>query len=169
MDNPINALNKLNNPTQLMKEIAGDMMNAVNQNFEQDGRPKWQELAKSTIKDRERKGKWPGGLLQRSRGLFNSITKSSDSTTAIVGTNKEYAAIHQLGGTIYQAPRSETFQRNRYKKGSKKGSFKKGTQEGKQGFTFKEHWIKIPARPFLQLTDSDLEGIKTRILKWITE
>ena len=70
------------------------------------------------------------------------------------GTNKEYAAIHQLGGTSTQGARSELFVRNRYKRGAKKGQFKKGTKAG-QGFTFGERKINIPARPFLGLSAGD--------------
>lgn len=71
-----------------------------------------------------------------------------------IGTNKEYAAIHQLGGTSTQGARSELFVRNRYKRGAKKGQFKKGTKAG-QGFTFGERKINIPARPFLGLSAGD--------------
>lgn len=83
----------------LMKNIAGIMADSVEENFAQQGRPKWQQLAKSTIEQRVRAGKWPGMILQLSQGgLASSITSHYDENSAIVGTNKVYAAIHQFGG-----------------------------------------------------------------------
>ena len=80
----------------------------------------------------------------------------------MVGANKEYAAIHQLGGTIMQGARSELFLRNRYKRatktGRKKGMFKKGTTAGR-GLTFRERRIVIPARPFLGLSPENSKEI----------
>jgi len=48
-----------------------------------------------------------------------------------IGTNKEYAAIHQMGGTRTQGARSELFVRNRYKRGAKKASSKKERKPGR--------------------------------------
>ena len=91
---------KTENLRPLMKNIAGIMEDSVEENFKQEGRPdKWQELAKSTIKQRTKKGHWPGKILQVSQtGLASSITSKYDNDSAMVGTNKPYAAIHQLGG-----------------------------------------------------------------------
>lgn len=82
----------------LMQNIAGILEDSVEENFEQEGRPKWQKLSKATIKERSKKGHWPGMLLQMRGELASSITSSYDSNTAIVGTNKVYAVIHQFGG-----------------------------------------------------------------------
>jgi phage virion morphogenesis protein len=83
----------------LMRNIAGIMADSVEENFAQQGRPKWQQLAKSTIEQRVKAGKWPGMILQLSQGgLASSITSHYDENSAVVGTNKVYAAIHQFGG-----------------------------------------------------------------------
>jgi phage virion morphogenesis protein len=89
---------KMGNMRPVMRVIAGIMHDAVEENFEKEGRPKWKPLKKSTIKQRERKGHWPGKILQVSGQLASSITQKATSTSAIVGTNKKYAAIHQFGG-----------------------------------------------------------------------
>ena len=48
-----------------MKHIAGIMLDSVEENFEKEGRPdKWTSLAKPTIKQRIKKGYWPGRILQ---------------------------------------------------------------------------------------------------------
>ncbi|MDD3238388.1 MAG: phage virion morphogenesis protein [Candidatus Gastranaerophilales bacterium] len=83
----------------LMKNIAGIMANAVEENFEQEGRPhKWQELAESTIKKRKKTKHWPGRILQVEGQLATSITTQYDNESAVIGSNLAYAAIHQLGG-----------------------------------------------------------------------
>ncbi|MDD3012599.1 MAG: phage virion morphogenesis protein [Candidatus Gastranaerophilales bacterium] len=97
------ALEKLISKTQnlrpLMKNIAGTMIDSVEENFEKEGRPdKWTFLAKSTIKQRTKKGYWPSRILQMRGELAASITSKYDDNSAIIGTNKIYAAIHQFGG-----------------------------------------------------------------------
>lgn len=82
----------------LMKSIAGTMADAVEENFKQEGRPEWTKLKDSTIKLRTQKGYWPGKILQMRGELAASITSQYNENSAIVGTNKVYAAIHQFGG-----------------------------------------------------------------------
>ena len=92
-------VSKTENLRPLMKNIAGIMMDSVEENFEKEGRPeKWQGIAKSTIKQRTKKGYWPGRILQVRGELAASITSKYDENSALVGTNKVYAAIHQFGG-----------------------------------------------------------------------
>ena len=97
------ALNQLADKTSdlrpLMKNIAAILEDSVEENFEQEGRPKWEMLKPSTIKQRKKIKKWPGMILQVSQGgLASSITSYYDENSAVVGTNKVYAAIHQFGG-----------------------------------------------------------------------
>ena len=89
---------KVNDMTPVMQIIAGIMHDAVEENFEKEGRPKWPSLAPATIKQRAKKGHWPGKILQQSGQLAASISRRATSNSAIVGTNKVYAAIHQFGG-----------------------------------------------------------------------
>ena len=92
-------ISKTANLRPLMKNITAIMMDSTEENFEKEGRPdKWTSLAKSTIKQRTKKGYWPGRILQVRGELAASITSKSDDNSAVVGTNKAYAAIHQLGG-----------------------------------------------------------------------
>ena len=83
----------------LMKNIAGIFASAAEDNFAEEGRPdKWQDLSKVTKKLREKKGKWPGQILQVSGQLASSVNTYYDNDSAVIGSNIEYAAIHQLGG-----------------------------------------------------------------------
>jgi phage virion morphogenesis protein len=81
-----------------MRRAAGIMADAVEENFEQEGRPKWKSLATTTILQRILHDSWPGKILQESGGLARSITRHYDATSALVGTNSVYAAIHNFGG-----------------------------------------------------------------------
>jgi phage virion morphogenesis protein len=116
---------KSENLRPLMKNIAGIFASATEDNFKNEGRPdKWTELSEATKKQRTKKKKWPGQILQVSGQLASSISTQYDDESAIIGSNLDYAAIHQLGGQA--------------------GKNKK---------------IEIPARPYLKLTDEDLNEI----------
>lgn len=109
----------------LMKNIAGIFASSTEENFKEEGRPdKWQDLADITKEKRQKKHKWPGQILQVEGQLAASVNTQYDDESVVIGSNKDYAAIHQLGG--------------------KAGRNKK---------------VKIPARPYLQLTDDDFEEI----------
>jgi len=94
----INQLkNRAENRRPLMESLSGIMHDAVEENFEQEGRPAWQDLKQKTKDARARKNKWPGKILQVSGQLVNSIQSQATENEAVVFTNKEYAAAHQFG------------------------------------------------------------------------
>ena len=83
----------------LMKNIAGIFASATEENFKNEGRPdKWTELSEATKKQRTKQKKWPGQILQVSGQLASSISTQYDGKSAVIGSNLDYAAIHQLGG-----------------------------------------------------------------------
>ena len=92
------AADQMANTRPLMASMAGIMHRAVEDNFEQEGRPKWKDLQPGTKLARAKTGNWPGKILQRSGALAASIQQDFDATHAVVGTNKVYAAIQQFGG-----------------------------------------------------------------------
>ena len=109
----------------LMKNIAGILAYSTEENFANEGRPdKWLDLSERTKKQRKKTGHWPGQILQVSGQLASSINTYYDDESAIIGSNLDYAAIHQLGGQ-----------------------------------TGKNKSVSIPARPYLLLTDENLEEI----------
>lgn len=98
------------------------------------------------VNNKKNKGK---AILINTGRLRRSIrVVSSDTTQATIGSSVPYAKIQNEGGVIHQGARSELFVRNRYSKGSKKGSFKKGVKAG-HGLTFGERNITIPKRQFM--------------------
>jgi len=92
--------------TPAMRKAAGIMVDAVEENFEQEGRPKWKSLAASTLRQRAKEGS-TGKILQRSGNLARSITRHFDATSAVVGSNLPYARIQQLGGKAGRGHKSE--------------------------------------------------------------
>ena len=83
----------------LMKNIAGVFAYSTEENFANEGRPdKWLDLSERTKKQRTKTGHWPGQILQVSGQLASSINTYYDDESAIIGSNLDYAAIHQLGG-----------------------------------------------------------------------
>lgn len=89
---------KSENLRPLMKNIAGIFAYSTEENFKEEGRPKWQNLKDSTIKQRTKKKQWPGMILQVTGQLASSVNTYYDDDSAVIGSNLAYAAIHQLGG-----------------------------------------------------------------------
>lgn len=158
-----------------MAEISHIMWDAVEENFAQEGRPHWLGLAPSTLQARvgtalkknggiHKSGAWSiklgqravqsGKILQRSGRLAGSITPSSDGTSATVGTNVVYAAIHQFGGET-KAHVIEPRFKNALAFG---GIFAKRVNHPGS---------KIPARPFLMLTDGDGAKIEAVMVDYL--
>lgn len=83
----------------LMKNIAGIFASVTEENFKNEGRPdKWTELSEATKKQRTKQKKWPGQILQVSGQLALSVNPQYEDNSAVIGSNLDYAAIHQLGG-----------------------------------------------------------------------
>lgn len=132
----------------VMRAIAEVMHEAVLENFIQEGRPKWQGLKPP--------GRPGGKILQVKGHLLNSITPASDNDNAVVGTDLKYAAIHQFGGKT----RAHEI-RPRNKKALAFGGrvVKKVNHPGSN----------IPARPFLLLTDQDVDEIEGTMNDYLRE
>ena len=95
----LNLAQRTENLRPLMKNIAGIFAYSTEENFKEEGRPdKWVDLAESTKKQRTKKRKWPGQILQVEGKLAASVNTQYDDDSAVIGSNLEYAAIHQLGG-----------------------------------------------------------------------
>jgi phage virion morphogenesis protein len=126
------VLNKSSDMSPVTKMIGKIMLNAVRENFEQEGRPKWPPLSHTTIKERRKKGFWPGRILRRDDSLLSSIFSRNGLSSAEVGTDKPYARILHSGG--------------------KAGRGRK---------------VTIPPRPFLTLTDEDVNEIKDVLKRFL--
>ena len=145
-------IKQLEHREPLMREMAAAMADAVEENFAQQGRPAW--MGWSPNYARQRQG---GKILQKSGRLASSITSFSTNDEATVGTNVKYARIHQEGGEIKIAARSQKAYHRQNKDGSIGNRFvKKSRANFEQWNTIGAYKIKMPARPFLHLTDDDV-------------
>lgn len=140
------AANEMTNTRLLMRSVAGIMFRAVEDNFEQEGRPKWKDLHPGTKQGRHLQGTWPGKILQRSGSLASSIVQDFDGTRAIVGTNKIYGPIHQFGGKT----------KAHVIKARNKRALSFGGIVVRQ---VNHPGSNIPARPYLRLTPRDMRDI----------
>ena len=128
----------------LMREIAAQMHDAVNENFAQQGRPAWLGIARE------------GMILQKSGRLANSIVEDSDNDSAVVGTNVEYGPIQQFGGKTRP---HVILPRNKQALAFNGRVVKKVNHPGSD----------IPARPFLMLTGEDEEKLVTTVGDYLTQ
>lgn len=166
------TLDKLLRATQqrygLMTALAGSMLDAVETNFEQQGRPKWMGWSPAYAK---RRG--PGQILQKSGRLAASIRAAVTNDEATVGTNVRYARIHNEGGEIRHGARTQDLYFKQYKNGRVGNRFvKKRNSNFVQSATIGAYTVNMPKRPFLQLIDDDireLENTGTRYLKGVID
>lgn len=150
-------IKKLEHREPLMREMAAAMGDAVEENFAQQGRPAWMGWKSNAYWAKRRGGK----ILQKSGRLAASITQYSTNDEATVGTNVKYARIHQEGGEINIAARSQKAYYRQNKDGSLNHRFAKKSQANfEQWNTIGAYKIKMPARPFLHLTEDDVERME---------
>lgn len=84
----------------LMRGIAAELLSQTEENFAEEGRPDWADLSETTTERRAKTGNWPGQILQiSSAGLAASVTSHADDSSALVGSNKPYAAMMHFGGS----------------------------------------------------------------------
>lgn len=123
----------------------------IKERFEKEQSPsgeKWKPLSDMTKTIRSKKH--PTGdmrILQDNGNLRESIQYEAGNNYVKVGSVLKYARIHQFGGTINVSNKQR---RVLYRKGFRVG-----------------RTIKIPARPFLGITASELKHIKSMFRNYI--
>jgi phage virion morphogenesis protein len=138
-----------------------------------DGRA-WKPLAAATVKARTRKGQTPLTILRsNSKGkvgspLAGSINYQADDAEVRIGSPKEYAAIHQLGGTIQKPARAAKIYRMREADGSIGRRFaQKSKADVVTDVTIPAHTVTIPSRPFIGISRDDEGGILEDAEAWL--
>lgn len=151
-----------------MREIAGDMLDSVQENFAREGRPqRW--------KPSRRARKQGGMTLRDTNRLYRSIIARSDAMSAMVGTNVRYAAIHHYGGEIKHPARDRVLHFRQVTRGSmthgRPGTGDTFAKKGKAHYAMKvsgkAYTIRMPARPYMMLDDSDIRRIVMRIGRYL--
>ena len=143
--------------------LAGEILvESVETNFEQSGRPAWKDLSEKTkhIRRLHRKvsidtetGLESFNILVRkgkSGGLMGSIFHKAFKNSLIIASNKVYAPVHQFGAKKGEFGTIQV----------KVGEHQRRTQKGKVAVKAHEKqmmtpWGDIPARPFLMVQDED--------------
>lgn len=80
----------------LMKNIAGVFAYSTEENFKEEGRPKWTDLAESTKKQRKKTAHYPGQILQVTGQLASSVNTYYDDDSAVIGSNLEIMTVYRL-------------------------------------------------------------------------
>ena len=158
-----------------MTKIADTLFFSTQRRFETksgpDGQP-WTPFARSTLRRMPARRSVPQ-LLRDSGRLYASLTTAVDAHSAeigpnityrtdVFGTNIVYANIHQFGGTIAMPARegSATFRLLVEGAARRAGSRLRFAKSGeRRRFQVPAYTIRIPARPYLGLSDADKADI----------
>jgi phage virion morphogenesis protein len=132
---------RLENPQPMWDEVGGYLVVKTQNRFQTSTAPD------GSVWPQSFRAKFAGGkTLVDSARLFQSITHNASATGVEVGTNVEYAAIHQFGGTIH-AKTSKGLNWSYRKAGANQKSWARKMS------------VTIPARPFLGIDDEDTSQI----------
>jgi len=162
----IEGLKKRLNPNkELMTAIAGEMLASVEDNFRNQGANVpggWPALSPATIKQKQRKNRVLS-ILQSQGRMLKANKASATNDTAMVSNNAGYAAIHNYGGTINIGTRERMLRHRTNAKGDLLTNeqyphlliFAKKSHKRVREISLvqRAYSIKIPARPFMVLTD----------------
>lgn len=150
------VLRAAESPAAIMADIADYLVFSTQRHIESERGPDgaWPRLSPRTA--RRRKAGF-AHMLRVTNRLYQSITGDSGADYALVGSNLEYARIHQLGGTIEKAARQQTIyqswdaRRDRFDarfRAKARSNFARDVEIG-------AHQITVPARPYLYIDETD--------------
>lgn len=151
------AVDVLQNPQAMFRDMGEYMLIALDARFESqtepDGTP-WQPLSPAYQK---RKRKNQDKILTLDGYLKNTLRYQVSDNELAVGSNRIYAAIHQFGGEIQVAARSQQAYFNHDSKSGEVGPrfVNKRRANFSQWVTLGPYTIKIPARPWLGTSSQD--------------
>ena len=152
-------LQRLQHPQAVFADIGEYLVRQVEQRFESETGPdgeKWAALHPGT-----RAAKNHPKILSESLQLRRSIVHQETDDGLVMGSNKIYAAIHQLGGTT--RPHTITA---RHKKAL---AWPGMGEDGHPVRSVQHPGSVVPARPYLGLSTSDKEEVLTLLAEHLTE
>ncbi len=156
------------------KVVGERLLASTKKRFAQERDPNgapWTPLKPATIKGRIRKGQNPAGILRARGYLAGSINKAATQDEVRIGSPSDYAAIHQLGGTIKKAARTAKIYRAENKDGTLGRRFVKAKLKKARAteVTIPAHSITIPSRPYIGISADDADGIYRHAVRWLTD
>lgn len=161
-------IERLGDLTTPLNDIAEYLHQSTDDRFTKqvapDGSP-WAPLAPSTLARKK------GGRILRNKGTLQDTLRHLVSNNELAfGTDRPYGAIHQYGGKIEQAARSQQVYFRQGKDGSVGNRFVKKRQSNfAQWITRGSHDTEIKARPYLGLSAEDDAEILVIIRNYLLE
>lgn len=137
---------KITDTHHLLEGIGNILVTNTQRRFDKEESPKGEKWKKS-----QRAILQNGKTLTDKGQLKKSIASQIQGDTVIVGTNKEYARIHQFGGVIKP----------------KKGKYLKFKNPDGTWSLVKE--VTMPPRPFIGISDDDIDDAKHLIADFMKD
>ena len=138
------AAKKLGNTQALMESVGEALVSGTLKRFDAEEDPQGNQWEPSGRASEE-----GGQTLTNTARLRDSIDYAATPDKVMVGSNLPYARIHQLGGVIVP-------------KKAKKLVFK-----GHDGTTRAVDKVTIPARPYLGVSESDLDDVRAAMADFL--
>jgi phage virion morphogenesis protein len=136
------TVDRVKHQEPMWNDIGFELLKSVEANFDAEGRPAWEDWDPAYGEMKEAGDK----ILTASGQLRRSMTHDPDSSGVTIGSDLEYAAIHQFGGkTKPHEIRARHAQALHFFMGQTEAFAKVVQHPGSV----------IPARPFLKFTDDD--------------
>jgi len=159
----------LDDPRRMLLDMGEYLLQSTQARFSSQTGPDgtaWQALTPAYMR---RKKKNKSRILVLEGYLKNLLRYQATRDELVLGSDRPYAAIHQLGGTISIAARSQQAYFRQDKSGSIGKQFvKKARSNFAQRVTIGPYTITMPARPYLGISTQDeisLVEIATRHLE----
>lgn len=139
----------------LMQKIAGHLEDNVHENLRKEGSGspiQWARLSHSYAEKKSKNKSLVQKILTATGSMDQSIFQRVTDKEAAAGTNKIYAPAHQFGAVIHRSAVKTYITKKR---------------KGKEAVKPKKNFmatIRIPARPFLYLTDNYRDAIVRDVL-----
>lgn len=154
------AAGLLEAPQRLLGDIGEYLQGAVQDRFSAQQGPDGSPWTALTPRYKRRKKLNTDKILTLRGTLRSTIRYQLEPDAVLVGSDRKYAAIHQFGGTIDIAARSQHVFFRRNDAGEVGRLFVKKSQSNfAQRATLGAYTIKMPARPFLGISDADRDEI----------
>ena len=130
----------------------------IHERFDKEQTPsgeKWKGLSSSRVKQRMKRHKSGNmKILQDTGELRRSIQYQADDESVIIGSKLKYAKLHQFGGTI--TTKREGVYKHKYGPTKREG----------EKYSYQRQ-IRIPARPYLGITPSEVDHIKELLIQYM--
>jgi len=129
---------------------------------------RWKPHAPSTVR-RRGAGAPVLRIHGQAGGLMGSITYRVEPDAVLVGTNKVYGAVHQLGHTMQVLARSQPVYQRIGRDGLLEPRFVKRSRSNFMRYvTIGAHTVTIPARPYLGVSKADRLEMLTILAEHLT-